>query len=238
MGIISRFKDIMAANFNALLDKAEDPAKMIDQYLRDLNDDLAKVKSETAGVIADEKAAKRKLDECDSEIAKMANFARKAVAAGNDGDARQFLAKKTQLEQEKVALEANYNMCLENSYKMREMTQKLEKDIAELKGKQQTLKAKLAVAETKKKMAEVGASANSVGSRLAAFKNMEEKIDRMLDEADAMEELNASHDSTDINALKASYADMDASSEVEDELAALKAEMGLTEDLGTGATGV
>lgn len=228
MGVISRFKDIMAANFNALLDRAEDPAKMIDQYLRDLNDDLAKVKSETAGVIADEKAAKRKLDECDSEMAKMDKYARKAVAAGNDGDAKQFLNKKAQLAQERVALEANYNMCLENSYKMREMTKKLEADINELKGKQQTLKAKLAVAETKKRMNEVGSSAKGAGARLDAFKKMEEKVDRMLDEADAMEELNSAHDAADINALKASYEDMDVSSDVEDELAALKAEMGLS----------
>ena len=82
MGIISRFKDIMAANFNALLDKAEDPQKMIDQYLRNLNDDLSKVKAETASVIAEEKSAKRKLDDCEAEIAKMSEYARKAVASG------------------------------------------------------------------------------------------------------------------------------------------------------------
>ena len=46
MGIISRFKDIMSANINALLDKAEDPEKMIDQYLRNLESDLAKVKQD------------------------------------------------------------------------------------------------------------------------------------------------------------------------------------------------
>ena len=53
-------------------------------------------------------------------------------------------------------------------------------------------------------------------------------MDRMLDEADAMEELNRSSETSDISALQASYADMDASSDVEDELAALKAEMGLS----------
>ena len=47
MGIIARFKDIMAANINALLDKCEDPEKMIDQYLRNLESDLGKVKAET-----------------------------------------------------------------------------------------------------------------------------------------------------------------------------------------------
>ena len=50
MGILKRFKDIMSANINAMLDKAEDPEKMIDQYLRDLQEDLRNVKSETANV--------------------------------------------------------------------------------------------------------------------------------------------------------------------------------------------
>lgn len=53
MGIISRFKDIMSANINALLDKMEDPEKMVDQYLRNLESDLGKVKQETASVMAD-----------------------------------------------------------------------------------------------------------------------------------------------------------------------------------------
>ena len=62
-GIITRFKDIMSSNINALLDKAEDPSKMIDQYLRNLESDLGKVKAETASVMAEEKRAKRQLDE-------------------------------------------------------------------------------------------------------------------------------------------------------------------------------
>ena len=56
MGILKRFKDIMASNINALLDKAEDPEKMIDQYLRDIQEDLRKVKSETATVMAEEQS--------------------------------------------------------------------------------------------------------------------------------------------------------------------------------------
>ena len=97
MGVLSRFRDIMAANVNALLDKAENPQKMIDQYLRDLEGDLAKVKAETASMMAEEKAAKRDLDECNEEIGKMADYAKRAVAAGNDNEAKQFLQKKSEL---------------------------------------------------------------------------------------------------------------------------------------------
>lgn len=226
MGIISRFKDIMSANFNALLDKCEDPEKMIDQYLRNLESDLGKVKSETAAIIADEKAAKRKLDACDEEIAKMDKYARKAVAAGNDGEARQFLGRKAELTQEREALDKNYNICLENSAKMREMTQKLESDIQELKGKQATLKAKLTVAETKKKMNSVGESGKGAASTINAFNRMEDKVNRMMDEADAMAELNESP-SDSIDALTEKYEGGEADADIDDELAALKAEMGM-----------
>ena len=99
MGILKRFKDIMSANINALLDKAEDPEKMIDQYMRDMQEDLRKVKSETATVMAEEQRCKRQLDECDAEIAKMQNYAEKALVAGNEADAMKFLEKKNQLVQ-------------------------------------------------------------------------------------------------------------------------------------------
>ena len=74
-GIITRFKDIMSSNINALLDKAEDPSKMIDQYLRNLESDLGKVKAETASVMAEEKRAKRELDELNEQIDKMQRYA-------------------------------------------------------------------------------------------------------------------------------------------------------------------
>ena len=78
-GIITRFKDIMSSNINALLDKAEDPSKMIDQYLRNLESDLGKVKAETASVMAEEKRAKRQLDELNEQINKMQKYAEKAL---------------------------------------------------------------------------------------------------------------------------------------------------------------
>ena len=120
MGIMTRFKDIMAANVNALLDKAEDPEKMIDQYLRNLETDFAKVKAETASVMAEEKSARRKLDECSEEIAKMGEYAKKAVAAGNDNDARRFLEKKSELTQKQEVLTKNYELAQANSVKMRD----------------------------------------------------------------------------------------------------------------------
>ena len=82
MGILTRFKDIMSANINALLDKCEDPEKMIDQYMRNLESDLGKVKAETASVMAEETRCKRELDECTADVAKYQSYAEKALKAG------------------------------------------------------------------------------------------------------------------------------------------------------------
>lgn len=226
MGILTRFKDIMAANINALLDKAEDPEKMIDQYLRNLEDDFAEVKAETASVIAEEKSAKRKLDDCNEEIAKMTEYAKRAVAAGNDDEARQFLNKKAELAQKAAVLKQQYDVCADSAAKMREMHDKLSEDIASLKTKRETLKAKAKVAETKKKMSKLGSGLESAGSNLAAFDRMEDKVNRMLDEADAMAELNAEKPDS-LEELAKKYESVSTSSAVDDELAALKAEMGM-----------
>ena len=225
MGILTRFKDIMASNVNALLDKCEDPEKMVDQYLRNLENDLASVKAETASVMADEKSAKRKLDECQEEIKKMDDYAVKAVEAGNDDDARSFLTKKAQLSEKLVSLQKNYDLCVQNASKMKEMHAKLEEDIATLRAKRDTLKAKVKVAETQKKINEMTSSADKAGSNMAAFARMEEKINKMTDEAEAMEELNAPKKDS-VEDLTKKYESSNTSSSVEDELAALKAKMG------------
>lgn len=227
MGIIARFKEIMAANINALLDKAENPEKMIDQYLRNLNDDFAKVKAETASVMAEEKAAKRKLDENEADINKMADYAKKAVASGNDDEARQFLAKKSSLTELHETLEKQYLLAADNSAKMRQMHDKLENDIQSLNSRKEMIKAKLKVAETQKKLNQLGSGVSNAGNSIAAFERMEAKVDRMLDEADAMSELNQSHEANSIESLTKKYDTSSRMSAVDDELAALKAEMGM-----------
>ena len=227
MGIMTRFKDIMAANFNALLDRAEDPEKMIDQYLRNLEQDFAKVKAETASIMAEEKSAKRKLDECDEEIARMTEYAKKAVAAGNDGEAKQFLTRKAELTEKRTVLEQNYTLACDNSAKMRQMHDKLAGDIASLKSKRDMLKAKVKVAETQKKINQMGSGLADAGNNMAAFDRMEDKVNKMLDEANAMSELNASSEGNSIEELAKKHDAQAGNSAVDDELAALKAEMGL-----------
>lgn len=227
-GIITRFKDIMSSNINALLDKAEDPSKMVDQYLRNLESDLGKVKAETASVMAEEKRAKRELDECNEQINKMQKYAEKALIAQNESDAKLFLEKKTQLSKNQQSLQQSYDIAADNATKMRSMHDKLVKDIGDLNARRDQLKAKLTVAKTQERLNKIGSSVTGAKGNLSAFDKMEDKINKQLDEANAMAELNSSKEEESIEDLMNKYDDnKESNSEVDDELQALKNKLGL-----------
>lgn len=229
MGILQRFSDIVSANVNALLDKAEDPGKMIDEYLRKATKDLAGVKQETAGVMAEESRTKRLVDDNAAQVAKYEALAKKALLAGNEDDARVFLSKKQELESAGAGLQTAYAAAHENAVKMRELHDKLVKDINTLNSRRQAVKAKMAVAKTQERVNKMGASADKLQSSMGAFERMEEKADRMLDEANAMSEL-SSQAVDEAQALEEKYRTADTNASVEDELAALKLKMGLGND--------
>ncbi|MBS5657873.1 MAG: PspA/IM30 family protein [Oscillibacter sp.] len=226
MAILERFADIIKANINDLLDKCEDPAKMIDQYLRDLTEDLAEVKKETAAVMAEETRTRRMLEENTAEVKRYEELAKKALTAGNEGDARVFLGKKQQLADKAASLQATYDAAHANAEKMRQMHDKLVGDIETLHGRREMVKAKMAVAKTQEKVNKVGASADKAAGAMSAFERMERKADQMLDQANAMAELNTAP-VDEAAALEAKYASAAGDAAVDKELAKLKAELGL-----------
>ena len=223
-GILSRFGDIVSANINALLDKCEDPAKMIDQYLRDASEDLAQVKKETAAVIAEEKRCARLLSDTKRDVAKYEGLARKALAAGNEEDARTFLAKKQEVEAGLATAQKNYDIAHANAQKMRQMHDKLVSDINSLKARRNNVKATMAVAKTQERVNEAQSAFDGAGGALSGFARMEEKAQRMLDESAAAAELNTAP-ADPAEELEAKYSNGGDAS-VDEELARLKAEMG------------
>ena len=226
MGILTRFKDIMAANINALLDKCEDPEKMIDQTMRNLTKDLGEVKKETAAVMADEQRCKRELEECNKEIAKMQTYAEKALLAGNEADAMKFLEQKNTLTAKQTSLQQTYDVAAANALKMRQMHDKLVKDINELDSRRDAIKAKMKVAKTQQKLNKMTSTMSDSASSIGAFERMEAKANAMLDQANAMTELNLSTEESTVDYLAAKY-DAAPDAAVKDELEALKAKMGL-----------
>ena len=218
--ILGRFKDIMSANINSLLDKMENPEKMIDQYVRNMERDLNSVKSETAAVMAQESAAKRKV------VKKMDTYARKALKSGNESDAKLFLEKKATLQTKLESLNNDKEVAAQNALKMREMHDKLASDIQTLSAKRSEIKAKMKMAKTSERISSLsGAGPNG---NVSAFNAMEEKANRMIDEANAKMELNMPK-SDGIDDLMKKYDDnsSETSSAVDAELEKMKKEMGL-----------
>lgn len=227
MSILSRFGDIMSANVNALLDKIEDPGKMCDQYIRKMTEDLAEVKKETAQIMAEEKRCKRLYEDNLAEVEKYTNLAKKALEAGNDEDAKVFIAKKQELEAKGVGLKTTYDAAAANSEKMRQLHDKLTSDIQQLKDRREAVKAKVAVAKTQETVNKYAGAADRHVGAMDAFSRMEDKADRMLDSANAEAELNAAAETVDpAKALEEKYSSSGSQS-VEDELAAMKAELGV-----------
>lgn len=234
MEILKRFRDIMASNIHAMLDAAEDPEKMIDQYLRDLNSDLGKVKAETASIMAAEKRERRELDELQKEMDDMQRYAVKALEANSEDDARKFLQRKAELAEKEKTMQTAVELASANTMQMRQMHDKLEADIGELESKRMELKGRAAVAKTQKRLNDLNSSVNSSGERISAFDKMEEKINRELDEAMAISELNKSS-GTDIKDLAKKYdgsldiddkaGSVESGIDVDNELEALKSQL-------------
>ncbi len=225
MSILERFGDIIKSNVNALLDKMEDPSKMIDQYMRDMVEDLAEVKKETAGVMAQETRTKRLVDENQEEVEKYADLAKKALVAGNEGDARVFINKKQQTEAAGAGLKTAYAAAHENAIKMRQMHDKLSAEIETLSARREMIKAKVAVAKSQEKLNEVVSTVGKTQEAMSAFGRMESKADKMLDEASAMAELNT-QPVDEAKALEEKY-EKQGSASVDEELLKMKGELGL-----------
>ena len=225
MGILSRFADIISANVNALIDKCEDPEKMIDEYLRKAIDDLAEVRKETASVMAVETDAKRKYEASVADAKKYEDLAKKAIAASNEGDARTFIAKKQEIEVKVEALKQTYDVAHANAEQMKQLHDKLTNDINSLKERKEKVRMQMAVAKTQEKINKISTSSQQASKSLDAFSRMEEKAQKRLDEANAMRDLgDTPQDAAAAAAEK--YTGVNDSS-VEDELARLKAEMGV-----------
>jgi len=234
MGILSRFTDIMSANINSLLSKAEagNAEKLLEKYLKDAKDNLGQVKAETAAVIAEETGLARKLADNETQCNKYESYAMAAVKSGNDDDAKKFLTHKSHLEEEREGLISQYNRAKDNSEKMKQLLKKLSDDINASEDKLRELKQKLTVAKQQEKMNKLGEKFASVGNNpLSGVDSLFDAVQKRVDAADAAAALNKEFvkETREVEDLAKKY---DATTQevkadkVEDQLAALKASLG------------
>ena len=225
MGMLGRFNDIVKSNITAIMDKFEDPEKMVEQYLIDLTEDLAEVKEETASVMAEETRCKKAVADNEKAVEKYLKLAKAALEAGNEGGARIFLEKKNELAAHGENLKAAWEAAKVNDDKMRQLHDKLVSDIESLKVRKEAIKSKVSVAKTQERVNKYADASDKFASKVGAFARMEEKADRMLNMANAKDELNKAGDK--VSDLESKYEIKEENAAVEADLAALKAELGL-----------
>ncbi len=183
MGVFTRFRDIVSSNINAMLDRAEDPEKMIKMMIREMEDTLVELKSSCAGVIAERKKLERKMDEVHARRDLWAERANLAVQKGRDDLAREALIEKRRFSElsESLAEEISDHGGLIDQYHgdIRELEQKL----TTAKEKKRMLVQRHKRASGKKRAQEDIRKVDSVET-MARFEGLERRIDQMEAEAD------------------------------------------------------
>lgn len=183
MGIFTRFRDIISANMNAMLDKAEDPEKMIKLMIREMEDTLVEIKASCAGVMAGGKKVRRQLEKVESQETYWDDRARLAVEKGRDDLARQALTEKRRYSHRKARLEEELNEHQQMIEQYQDDILQLEEKLKIARDKQRMLVQRHIHAQHKKQAQLEIRRANSTEAILK-FDELEGRIERMESEAD------------------------------------------------------
>ena len=215
MGIFTRFRDIISSNINAMLDRAEDPEKMIKLMIREMEDTLVEIKAACAGAMAEKKKVARRLEEIRTREELWNDRARLAVEKGRDDLAREALVEKRRFATmaEKLDADAIDHDGLINQYQ--DDIQQLEDKLHKAREKQRMLVQRHIHATRSRKAREEIRRADNYES-IAKFDELEQRIERMEAEADLV---NFGRQPNIDEAFDELLADED----IERELAAIKA---------------
>ena len=214
MGIFTRFRDIISSNINAILDKAEDPEKLIKLMIREMEDTLVEIKAACAGAMASSKKVQRQLDTLRDQIHYWEEKAELAVRKGRDDLARDALVEKRRYTRRIEALEnelTEHNLLIEQ---YQDDIRLLEDKLKSARDKQRLLVQRHIHANRKRQAQE---EIRRVDSSDAMFKfdELENRIERMEAEADLV-------NFGKKDALEAEFDTLGVDEEIEKELQALK----------------
>ena len=183
MGIFTRFRDIISANINAMLDKAEDPEKLIKLMIREMEDTLVEIKASCAGVIADGKKVERQLAEAQSREKQWRERAELAVNKGRDDLAREALVEKRRYNDRSDALKKEREECESLVAQYQDDIRQLEEKLGTARERQRVLVQRHIHANRKKRAQQEIRRMNSAEA-VVKFEELENRIERMEAEAD------------------------------------------------------
>lgn len=216
MGIFSRFTDIINSNINNLLDKAEDPAKMVRLIIQEMEDTLVEVRSSSAKTLADKKELTRRVTRFEDEAQQWQEKAELALSKDREDLARAALIEKKKSAGNAEALLQDLMHTEEHIMKLQDEISQLQDKLADAKARQKTIIMREKTATSRLKVKK-NIDSNKVNDALSRFDRYERKID----------DIESQVESYDLGSksLADEISELESDDKVDDELASLKAKM-------------
>jgi phage shock protein A len=233
-GLGGRMSTVIKAKVSKMLDRAEDPAETLDYSYQKQLESLQNVKKGIADVVTAKKRLQMQSQKLEQSVVKLDTQARQALAQGNEELARVALERKNVAQTELQGLDSQVAELEAQQEKLTDSEQKLRAKIEAFRTKKEVIKAQYSAAEAQVRISE---AATGVGEQMAdvglAMQRAVDKTDQMKARADAVSELEAAGTFEDLTALGDGQDDIDrqlhelaSKSQVDDELAKMKAELG------------
>ncbi|WP_159821146.1 phage shock protein PspA [Colwellia sp. 20A7] len=221
MGIFSRFTDIINSNINNLLDKAEDPAKMVRLIIQEMEDTLVEVRSSSAKTLADKKELTRQVTRFDNEAQQWQEKAELALSKDREDLARAALMEKKKSTENSQSLLQELANVEDHITKLQDEISQLQDKLADAKTRQKAIIMREKTVNSRLKVKQ-NIDSNKVNDALSRFDRYESKIDG----------IEAQVESYDLGSksLADEIAELESNEKVDDELASLKAKMKKQQD--------
>jgi phage shock protein A len=233
MGVFQRFLNIFRAKTNKLLDKVEDPRDTLDLSYEKQLENIQKMRRSIAEVATAKKRVEIQANQLHQQASKLQEQARLALVQNREDLAREALSRRATIAEELTELESQHAQIAAQQDKLVETSERLQAQVAAFRTRKETLKATYTAAQAQTRIGEaVAGISGSMSDAGATMQRAEEKISQMQARAGAIDELLASGALTDLGSstddIQAKLNKVSATSEVERQLAALKAELALS----------
>lgn len=217
MGLFDRLSRVVRANLNDMVSKAEDPEKILEQAIIDMQEDLIQLRQAVARAIATQKRTEQQYNKNQSEANNWQNRAQLALSKGDENLAREALLRKKTVAEAAATQKTMLDQQTTQVDSLKKNLIALESKISEAKTKKDMLKSRAAAAKANEQLqGTIGRL--GTGSAMAAFERMEDKVLELEARSQAGYELAG-------NNLEAQFAQLEGGSDVDDELAQMKAQL-------------
>jgi phage shock protein A len=213
MGIFSRFADIVNSNINAILDKAEDPEKMVRLIIQEMEDTLVEVRSTSAKTLAEKKELARRVEHLNQEAQQWQEKAELALVKDREDLARAALLERQKSSDAAVSVEKELEHVESHIEKLQQEVATLQDKLADAKARQKAIVLRQRSAESRLEVKKA-LDSSKVEDALNRFERYESKIDGLESQVEAYD--------LGKKSLSDEIADLQKNEQVDDELAALK----------------